>query len=597
LGAAGNLIEPGNTKSRTSSNESLDQAQHDPVESLEKLKKAREGSDRRTFTMLRTPPPPIAYTALLVAISILLLWLTISIDDFNPLIIIITLFVTLLVVTLGQAYAEPMEERSSLLSVVTMEGYNIVPFVLIVAVAFFMAPSSVTSPLITSTLVGVGLLMLVFGMTRSVHVRLLWYKATGESLRPCNMLKAQYYSQNLSGALFISKDAPDGCWSYHPDFSLTGQRRENDEDLEDEFEVSGYTYKCRYLYPRSFFQVTMRGKLIKSKYTPLEPEVHDIFIRLIRRWKRKAEDGVFYGMQKIWGVNVTHCLDVEELYKLLVEGHVPVQYVNGPYTKALVMGEREILENIIKVIITIIAFFGVMYVNYGGHVVVNGMALILSLIVGGIQIRTLHLSTYMDVESKIFSYKYFRWFKYWEYRGQVLCPDTYCMEVMGHPVHVEDGERYAVLTTSDFPEDLGDPIPNPMLPPIPMVPIYRIEIGKCVCTIARLWDPEAPDCVLFRIVSKVYHSRCSEFRSRMSEPCRERFVTLLTRWGEGIISFVSSKAIREDERSAHCSSLKHIFKWFADDPDRALDDNPDFHNFRFHRLEYGFENGLWLVHH
>jgi hypothetical protein len=403
---------------------------------------------------LRTPQPPIAYTALLGASAILLLWLTISIDDFNPS-IMITLFFTLLVVTLGQAYAKPMGERSSLdclLSVVnvTMEGYNILPFVLIVAVVFFLAPSSFTSSLITSTILGVGLLMLVLEMRRSVHLRLLWYKATGESLRPCNMLKAQYYSQNLRGALFISKDAPDGCWSYHPDFSLTGQRRENDEDLEDEFEVSGYTYKCRYQYPTSFVDVTMRGKLIKSIETPLELEVHDMFIRLIHRWKRKVEDGVFYGMQIVWGVNVTHCLEVEELYKLLVEGHVPVQYVNGPYMKALVMGEREILASFINVIITIISCFGIMYVNYGGHVVINGMALSFFLIAGGTFIRTLHLCTYMDVESKIFSYKYLRWFKYWEYRGQVLRPDRYCMEVMGHPVHVEGGKHYAELTRSDF---------------------------------------------------------------------------------------------------------------------------------------------------
>ena len=588
-------MEPGNTKSRTSSNESLDQAQDDPVESLEKLKKAREGSDRRTLTMLRTPQPPIAYTALLGASAILLLWLTISIDDFNPS-FILTLFFTLLVVTLGQAYAEPMGERSSLDSIlsvvnVTVEGYNILPFVLIVAVVNFLAPSSFTSSLTTSTILGVGLLMLVLVMRRSVHLRLLWYKATGESLRPCNMLKAQYYSQNLRGALFISKDAPDGCWSYHPDFSLTGQRREDDKDLEDEFEVSGYTYKCRYQYPTSFVDVTMRGKLIKSIETPLELEVHDMFIRLIRRWKRKAEDGVFYGMQVVWGVNVTHCLEVEELYKLLVEGHVPVQYVNGPYTKALVMGEREILDNIIKVILTIIAFFGVMYGKYGGHVVINGILLIFMFLCGCIVIRIIHLSTYMDVESKIYSYKYFRWFKYWEYRGQVLRPDRYCMEVMGHPVHVEDGKRYAVLTRSDFPNDLGDPVSDSMLEAI-RVPFFRIEIGKCICSVIRF--PDAPSYVSFYIDSKVHDSTGYCYKRCMSETCQERFLMLLLRWGEGRISFVSSEAISGGQRCAHCTSLLNIFLWFVDDPYRSLD---DFQTFRVHRLGCGFENGLWLVHH
>jgi hypothetical protein len=597
LGAAGNLIEPGNTKSRTSSNESLDQAQHNPMESLEKLKKAREGSDRRTLTMLTSTE----YILVLLAgvLAIVWIWSAFFIDGFIPSQLSAPIVTLLCAIVLIDDFQRRLGERSLLNSLsslahVTM-GACILLFVLINVVVFFLAPSSFTSSLITSTVLGVSFLVLVLGMRRSVHLCLLWYKATGESLRPCNMLKAQYYSQNLRGALFISKDAPDGCWSYHPDFSLTGQRRENDEDLEDEFEVSGYTYKCRYVFPISFFQVTMRGKLIKSMETPLEPEVHDIFIRLIRRWKRKAEDGVFYGMQKIWGVNVTHCLDVKELYKLLVEGHVPVQYVNGPYTKALVMGEREILENIIKVIITIIGFFGVMYVNYGGHMVVNGMALILSLIVGGIQIRTLHVSTYMDVESKIFSYKYFRWFKYWEYRGQVLCPDTYCMEVMGHPVHVKRGKRYAVLTRSDFSKDLGDPVSNSMFASIAMMSVYRIEIGKCDCTIARLW--EAPECVLFRIESKVHHSRQSSCIRRMSETCQVRFLTLLTWWGEGVISFVSLKAIKEDERSAHCTSLQHIFEWFADGPYRSLDDNSDRQTFRLHKLGCGFENGLWLVHH
>ena len=502
-------------------------------------------------------------------------------------------------VTLRQACVEPMGERSSLDSIlsmvnVTMEGYNILPFVLIVAVVVFPAPSSFTSSLLTSTFLGVGLLMLVLVMRRSVHLRLLWYKATGESLRPCNMLKAQYYSQNLRGALFISKDAPDGCWSYHPDFSLTGQRRENDKDLEDEFEVSGYTYKCRYQYPTSFVDVTMRGKLIKSMETPLELEVHDMFIRLIRRWKRKAEDGVFYGMQIVWGVNVTHCLEVEELYKLLVEGHVPVQYVNGPYTKALVMGEREILASFINVIITFTSFFGVMYVNYGGHVVLNGMVLILSLIVGGIFIRTLHLCTYMDVESKIFSYKYLRWFKYWEYRGQVLRPDRYCMEVMGHPVHVEGGKRYAELTRSDFPKDLGDPVPTSMLESI-RVPYFRIEIGKCICSVIRF--PEAPGYVSFYIDSKVHDSTGYCYRRCMSETCQERFLTLLLWWGEGRISFVSSEAIKGGQRSAHCTSLLNIFLWFVDDPYRSLNDISDCQTFRVHKLGCGFENGLWLVHH
>ena len=391
--------------------------------------------------------------------------------------------------------------------------------------------------------------------------------------------------------MFISKDAPDGCWSYHPDFSLTGQRRENDKDLEDEFEVSGYTYKCRYQYPTSFFEVTMRGKLIKSMETPLEPEVHDMFIGLIRRWKRKAEDGVFYGMQIVWGVNVTHCLDIEELYKLLVEGHLPVQYVNGPYTKALVMGEREILASFINVIITITSFFGVMYVNYGGHVVINGMAFIFLLIVGGLLIRTLHLCTYMDVESKIFSYKYLRWFKYWEYRGQVLCPDRYCMEVMGHPVHVEGGKCYAELTRSDFSKDHGDSDSNLMLT-FDSLPIFRIEIGKCICLVLRFSEGY----VSFYVDSKVHDSTHHSYRSWMSETCQKRFLTLLTRWGEGTISFVSSSAIMGGQRSAHCTSLLHIFKWFTGDPDRSLEEISDCHAYRIRKLGYGFENGVWLVH-
>ena len=603
MGAAGDLTEPGNSKSLTTSNESLDQAQHDPMDSLGELEKARRGRDRSTLTMPTTWQHPIAITALLGVGLILLNWLAYFIYGF-PHSFVLAVFITLLVAlfVVIMLLSEEIPSLDSLLSLGHVTGipWDVVSFaVIMIAMVCILKPPTSIFFFVSSTALGVGSLALVLEMRRSVHLRLLWYNTTGKSLRPCNMLKAQYYSQNLRGALFISKDAPDGCWSYHPNFSLTGQRREIDKDLQDEFEVSGYTYKCRYQYPTSFLEVTMRGKSIKSMETPLEPEVHDMFIRLIRRWKHKAEDGVFYGMQRIWGVNVTHCLEVEELYKLLVEGHIPVQYVNGPYTKALVMGEREILENIIKVIIIIVGFFGVMYYNYGGHMVLNVMALILSLIIGGMSIRGLHLSTYADVESKIFSYKYLYWFKYWEYRGQVLCPDRYCMEVMGHPVHVEGGTQYAELT------NFGDPISDSMFTSIPSVPVYRIEIGKCTCMLVR--DIYEPDLVKFYIQSTEHHSgqyfykdlfyKDRIYKDRMSKTCERRFQALLTWWGEGEISFVSSKVINEGKRIAHCTSLLDIFLWFVGGPYRSLDGNSDCHTFRFHKLGYGFENGLWLVHH
>ena len=204
--AAGNLTKPGNTESPTSSNESLDQAQHDPMESLEELKEARGGSDRSTLTMLRTWQPPIAITALLGVGTILLLWLAYFIGGHEPsftldlfIRLFSTLFAALFMVTLCLDYLEPIGEGSSLDSLlllrhVIMAPWVIVPFVLIVALVCILAPPSFTFFLSTSTILGVCLLVLVLEMRRSVHLRLLWYNATGKSLRPCNMLKAQYYS-------------------------------------------------------------------------------------------------------------------------------------------------------------------------------------------------------------------------------------------------------------------------------------------------------------------------------------------------------------------------------------------------------------------
>jgi hypothetical protein len=123
------------------------------------------------------------------------------------------------------------------------------------------------------------------------------------------------------------------------------------------------------------------------------------------------------------------------------------------------------------------------------------------------------------------------------------------------------------------------------------VPFFRKTIGKCECNIIRF--PAAPGYVSFYIDPNVHDSPGCSYRGYMSETCQERFLTLLTRWGEGEISFVSSEAIQGGQRTAHCTSLLNIFLWFAD----SLDDISHCQTYRIRKLGCGFENGLWLVHH